>query len=156
MFTFTRMRQGLCAAAALLWLAHPAFGAAADETNGRLQVKQHNGIAYISGGVGDEEQDALNQMKGRFNLELTLATSTGKYVGATALQIEDQSGTPVLDIRTEGPIFMAKLPAGTYRIHASVEGETMHQTVTVPGTGMKQLTLTWPAASGSRAGDAPE
>jgi len=150
----------LVVAPAVAWAAppigEPAAAGAIDDTGRSLNIQQQNGIDYVSGGVG-EEQDAMQAMKGRFNLEVTMATPSGKYLGDTALSIDDQHGKKILDVRTNGPLFMAKLPPGQYVIHAITEGKEATRTVSVPSAGMQQLTLSIPEAGApSRAGDMPE
>ena len=119
-----------------------------------LEVQQQNGISFVSGGVGDEQQDVLDSVVGRFNLKVTLARQDGKYMGSSALRIEDQRGSDLLQTESKGPLFLAKLPAGTYTVHASAEGRSFSRKVTVPSAGLEQIVLTWPSTSSS-AGDAP-
>jgi len=157
----TTVQQALCAAAVLTMLGSSSLARAGDakaaaETgsaavagdapSGKLAVKQQNGISYVSGGVGDEEQDALEQAKG-FNLELTMASTSGKYEGATDIKIENAQGKPVLAVQTDGPIFLAQLPSGEYVIHATAQGTTTTRKVAVPSSGRARETLTWPAAA---------
>jgi hypothetical protein len=131
----------------------PGVNSAADEPAEVLVVKRANGVEYMSGGVGDESQDALTAVDDRFNLQIEMATLGGKYLGGGSVHIEDTEGRTVLDAVSDGPIFYAKLPAGTYRIRVTADGKPLNETVTVAENGRQQLTLTWPA---TRAGDAPE
>jgi hypothetical protein len=77
-----------------------------------LTVKQQQGVPYVSGGVGDEEQDAMRGARGRFNLRVNLATTDGKSLGGGSIRIEDQQGRTVLDTPTNGPVLLANLPPG--------------------------------------------
>jgi hypothetical protein len=121
-----------------------------------LQIQEQNGISFVSGGVGDEQQDVLDSVAGRFNLKLTLARQDGKFMGSSALRIAKQGGATVLETQTNGPLFLAKLPAGRYSINAAAAGQSYTRTVTVPSSGQKELVLTWPAEANSiGAGDAP-
>jgi hypothetical protein len=148
--------SGPTVASAVTLNDQPAPVGAIDDTGRHIAVQEQNGISFISGGVGTEERDALEAMKGRFNLELTMATPSGKYIGSTTLRIENPEGKTVLDTHTDGPIFMAKLPSGQYTIHATAGSNTLSRTVSV-GSGTQQVTMTWPAFEpGSRAGDVPE
>ena len=119
-----------------------------------LEVEEANGISFVSGGIGDDQQNALKTATG-FNLNLTLARQDGKYMGPSALRIENQQGDLLLETQTKGPLFLAKMPAGRYKIHATADGKSYVRDVNVPGTGQEKLVFTWPA-SASSAGDAPE
>jgi hypothetical protein len=102
-----------------------------------------NGIAYLNGGVGQEEQTAMRAQRADYNLQLTFATKqTGAYRSDVQLDIADAKGAPLLSVANTGPRFFARLPAGTYRISAAAEGKTFKRTVKV-GTSPRELTLHW-------------
>ena len=129
-----------------------------DDTRSSLpQVKEENGVSYISGGVGSAEADALNRMSDHFNLKLTTAIPSGQFTSPSMIRIADVRGAKVIEVRPNGPIFLAKMPAGEYVIQATAEGQTMTRKVTVPASGLEAVAMSWPAAGApSRAGDAPE
>ena len=105
--------------------------------------QQQNGITYINGGVGQEEQTALKSQRADYNLLLTFATKqSGAYRSDVQLDITDAKGTNVLSVANTGPMFYARLPAGTYRISAAAEGKTFKRTVKVGGAP-KDITLHW-------------
>lgn len=104
------------------------------------RVQQANGISYVSGGVG-EEKEALERMSASFNLKLTMSTPDGKFKPAP-LSIEDGSGRVLLEAPDAGPMFLAKLPAGNYRIHLRpADAAPVSRTVTVPSSGQAELTM---------------
>lgn len=123
-----------------------------------LGVREEGGIAYISGGIGDEQQNALARISDQFNLKLTLAMSDGKYMGGGDVRIDNQNGITVLETHSNGPLFFAKLPPGAYKVHVSARDKSFSRDVTITASGQQQLVLTWPATSDEpvRAGDAPE
>jgi hypothetical protein len=105
--------------------------------------QQQNGITYINGGVGQEEQTALKSQRADYNLLLTFATQkSGAYRSDVQLDITDAKGTNLLSVANTGPMFYAKLPPGTYRISAAAEGKTFKRTVKV-GSAPKEMTLHW-------------
>ncbi|MFA1594851.1 hypothetical protein, partial [Serratia nevei] len=76
-----------------------------------------NGINYINGGVGQDEQNAMRALRADYNLLLTFATKqSGAFRSDVQLYIMDAKGTTLLSVPNTGPMFYAKLPAGTYRI----------------------------------------
>jgi hypothetical protein len=116
-------------------LISPAIAAA--------QPKEQNGVTYINGGVGTDEQNAMKALKADYNLRLTFATKqTGAYRSDVQLDIADAKGASVLSVANTGPMFFAKLPPGTYRISAAAEGKTFKRSVRL-GSAAKEMTLHW-------------
>lgn len=106
-------------------------------------AKQQNGITYINGGVGQEEQSAMKAERADYNLRLTFATQqSGAYRSDVQLDIADAKGASLLSVANTGPMFFAKLTPGTYRISAAAEGKTFKRTVKI-GNAPKEMTLHW-------------
>ncbi|NJN48054.1 MAG: carboxypeptidase regulatory-like domain-containing protein [Candidatus Competibacteraceae bacterium] len=84
-----------------------------------LQVSDYQGIAYVSGGVGVEEREALAAMSDRFNLKLTFAMSAGNYLSDVQVRIVDRSGNPVFEATADGPLLYALLPPGSYTVQVN-------------------------------------
>jgi hypothetical protein len=107
------------------------------------QSQQQNGITYISGGVGLDEQNAMRALRADYNLRLTFATKqTGAYRSDVQLDIADTKGNSVLSVANTGPMVFVKLPAGTYRISAAAEGKTFKRSVRI-GNAPKEMSLHW-------------
>lgn len=107
------------------------------------QPKEQNGVTYINGGVGTDEQNAMKALKADYNLRLTFATKqTGAYRSDVQLDIADAKGAGVLSVANTGPMFFAKLPPGTYKISAAAEGKTFKRTLKV-GNAPREMVLHW-------------
>ena len=79
-----------------------------------------------------------------FNLKLTMAAAGGKF-SAAPLKIDDGKGRTLIDILDAGPLFLAKMPPGTYTIHVLPEGEKpMTRTVTVASKGQSRSPSPFP------------
>ena len=105
---------------------------------------QQNGITYVNGGVGQEEQSAMRAQRSDYNLQLTFANNqTGAYRSDVQLDIADAKGNNLLSVANTGPMFFAKLPPGTYRISAAAEGKTFKRTVRIGERGGREMTLHW-------------
>ena len=105
--------------------------------------KQQNGITYVNGGVGQEEQAAMQALRADYNLQLTFATKqSGAYRSDVQLDIMDTKGNTLVSAANTGPMFFAKLPPGTYRISAAAENKTFKRTVKI-GNAPKEIVLHW-------------
>jgi hypothetical protein len=105
--------------------------------------QQQNGVTYVNGGVGEEEQSAMKAQRADYNLLLTFATQqSGAYRSDVQLDIMDAKGKTMLSAANTGPMFFAKLPPGTYHISAAAQGKTFKRTVKV-GNAPKELVLHW-------------
>ena len=105
--------------------------------------KEQNGISYVNGGVGQEEQSAMRAQRTDYNLLLTFATKqSGAYRSDVQLDIMDAKGTTLLSAPNSGPMFYARLPAGTYRISAAAEGKVFKRSVKIDAAP-KEMTLHW-------------
>lgn len=108
-----------------------------------IQPMQHNGITYMTGGIGLEERHAMEAAKGSYNLRVLLSGLTGHFVGEALISIRDDKGTEVLST-IAGPIFYAQLPSGSYTISATHNGDTKTQRITA-GSGARQIGFAWAA-----------
>ena len=122
----------------------PSGQAAGTEGEGGLQVKTQNGVEYVSGGIAHDGDDAIKAIGKRFNLKLTLADSSGGYMGGAHVRIDNDKDSPVLDTESEGPLFFAKLKPGTYKIHVSGDNRQFTKVAHVKSAGQERLTFIWP------------
>ena len=120
-------------------LAPPA-SAKSDEV-----VRAPSGTMYVTGGAGSEAVDLLKSMEKDFNLKLVFANTSGAYLSDVKVTIVDASGHVVLDATSEGPLLMAKLPAGGYRVDATFAGHPESRKVTVAANKLITVDFRWPA-----------
>ncbi|TWI67273.1 hypothetical protein IP91_01386 [Pseudoduganella lurida] len=93
-------------------------------------------VTYASGGVGDDQRAALAAMKPDFNLRLTFATrGSGDLKAGVALAITDSKRKPMMQLADSGPNVYVKLPAGTYWISATLDGQEQSRSVTLGRNG---------------------
>lgn len=81
-------------------------------------VETKDGISYLSGGVGDEEEAMLKRYTKEFNTHLLLTSKAGEYMGEVSLRFVNSNGQQVLNIDGVGPYFYANLPTDTYTVEA--------------------------------------
>lgn len=122
-------------------------GAAAPTQAERLTVETVGEISYVSGGVGTQEQEALQQAKSDFNLHLLFAVAeSGAFLARVPISIADESGQVLVEAVSDGPYFYAKVPTGTYTVSAENSGNVQTRTLTVPASGTVSEDFRWPAA----------
>ncbi len=120
-----------------------------------LEPKTQNNTTFISGGVGKDEAqlaDAISRYG--YNVQLVFAEQTGAFLADVNLHITDAAGNTVLDTVSEGPMFLAKLPPGQYRVAAQANGAVRTATVDA-GRGAKRTTLVWPATTDKQGNEVP-
>lgn len=113
------------------------------QSAGALDVRQDRGIPYVTGGVGQDERDALKAMESQFNLALQFSAQGGAFLSGVRVQIVNRAGQTVLDALTEGPYFYAALPPDSYTVTASVEGQSTRRSVTVGAGRITRADFAW-------------
>lgn len=134
--------------AAAIFFTSPAAGAAAlpgQDTQGN--------ISYVSGGVGEDEAAAMKSAAPGYPLELQFvqkATPRDEFLADVKVRIMDRSKNVVLDAVSNGPYFLAKLPAGTYQIEADHSGVMKRQTVAIRAGKHQRSVFVWAPSDESR------
>jgi hypothetical protein len=98
---------------------------------------------YISGGTGADERAELLAKEKEYNLKILGAAKSGDYLAGVKVTIESAKKERVLDTTMDGPILLAKLAPGTYTIRATSGNQTLTQTVTIAGQGLRQVNFRW-------------
>ena len=113
-----------------------------DSSGVQIQRQEQNGIAYLSGGIGEDEAKAIQQTTG-YNLHMTFSIGVeGKYIPDVDLIIQSAQG-PVLTLSQAGPLVYVQLPPGKYTVVAMRNGETKRDTTDVASAGAKNLVFNW-------------
>lgn len=120
--------------------AQPATGAAPEAA-----------IPYESRGIG--EDDPVGELAANYNLHMVFAArGSGEYLADIKVRIDDAKGKLILDVNSPGPIFFARLPAGSYRVTTTFHDQSERKSVTVQERGMRDLYFYWaPENAGNAA-----
>jgi len=104
----------------------------ADDVNPQPQTV--NGVTFVTGGVGDSEIQAMNEMKKMYNLHLMFVDKeTGSYMADINVKILDKKGASILESVSQGPFFFAKLNPGKYKIVASYNEQEQSEAIVITG-----------------------
>ena len=102
--------------------------------------------SFVNGGIGKEEADALRAEAADYPLELVFtrhADNHDEFIAEVHLTIRDRDGQVIIDQAQQGPIFLARLPDGTYTVIAEYRGETQTRRVAVADGRHAKLALVW-------------
>jgi len=133
---------------------------AAQESQGDLPkpapVKE-NGVTYMSGGIGDSEAKEMKSASKNYDLKLTFVTKEqGAYLSDVKVDIQDAKGNNMVSTVSQGPIFLANLPAGKYRVTAEAEGKAFTKQIHVNGRQQVQTAFQWPQKLVASPAPAPQ
>ncbi len=112
-------------------------------SGGLLQVRDYQGVRYVSGGIGLSEREELSALSSQFNLRLMFAIhGAGNYLADVRVRILGAGGAVVLDATSEGPYFLTQLPPGSYTVEAGTRDQIQRQTARI-GAGQTRLNFFW-------------
>jgi len=138
------------AAAGLVLACFPASGFAestVQESGGIVRDKSAHGIEYMMGGVGIGEREIMENSAQDYNVKLSFAEKAGVFLAGIGVSVEDQKGTRLIDLTTNGPWLYVKLPPGAYTVTATFNGEAKRiQRLNVRDTGRTTRLLRWDLA----------
>jgi len=135
------------AASAALLGALATTGSTALATQALPPVQHSGTVAYISGGIGDEEAHAMERAGAHWPLTMVFAKNTkprAEFIADANAVVRDAKGNPVLKVDDVGPIVLARLAPGDYRIDATLHGKPIHQKVEVKSGEPTRIELLWP------------
>ena len=128
--------------------ANLALVSAAFAAEGLPPAQTFGGVSYLSGGIGLDESEAIKSAEKDFALSLLFVqTKRGEYLSDVKVGITDKAGKTVLDAVADGPMLLATLPAGEYKLSAESEGNTLVKTVRVTGKGVVRAVFIWQPAA---------
>ena len=90
-----------------------------------------SGLVYVTGGIGASEVQYLKALKGDYTFKLLLADKEGHLVDGVVVTIADAKGKKIAVLENIEPYLLVKLPAGRYKITASLNGIDVLRNVTI-------------------------
>ncbi len=103
---------------------------------------QQGTISYMSGGIGQDESDAMEAAQGGYNLRVLNTDKAGHYSGDIRIVISDSKNKPLLDT-VAGPLFYANLANGRYVVEGFSGNQHQKKLVTITGHKPIRVRFTW-------------
>ena len=126
-----------------LVLSPATVGAPSDE----LPAPHKQGdVAFISGGLGQEEAIAIRHAAPYYSLALEFllkAKPKDEYLSDVRVQIRDANDKLVLNATSNGPFLLANLPDGKYTISAQRNGELKTREVQIEAKEHRRVVFEW-------------
>jgi hypothetical protein len=143
----TSIHVSACAAAAAL-LATACGLAAADSA--LPTVHREGRVAYLSGGIGQDESKAIQRAERQWPLTLEFAVKDRQRADFAAdvdVVVRDARGHAALRAQGAGPFLLARLEPGSYAVAATLDGRTLHEKVVVKPGEPARAVFVWPTGT---------
>ena len=140
------MNRSMLKAAAAAGLAALALGAGTALASMMPPVQTHDGIQFVTGGIGESEASAMKAAQRQYPLALEFvqkAAPRDEYIADVLVQVTNTKGKRILTARSEGPYLYARLPDGEYTVVATYLGKPIRKRVNVTQHGSALAVFVW-------------
>lgn len=117
--------------------------AMAQDAPSALPEQHYGSVAYISGGIGEEERNEIRLRERDFNLRLLFSERSGAYLGDVDVTLVNARKETVLEVKSAGPVLLAQLPSGRYGIKVASGGQVQQGKLSIPAKGRYRATFWW-------------
>lgn len=101
-------------------------------------------VAYLNGGIGQEESSEIRSKAGSFNLRLYLSEGKpGQSITNAQITVTDKNDNVKLNIADGGPMLFLHLENGRYKISAQHNGITILRNVVIANHRGTNVYLNW-------------
>ena len=103
-------------------------------------------IAYITGGVGEEETIAILTEAKQWPLRLELSqlvNGRGVWIFGVNIKITNSQKQVIFDAQADGPYMLVNLDVGDYTIAASYEGVEQNRAITIKTGASQKISIFW-------------
>ena len=130
-----------------------ALIAAAPAARAELPQPQTQGaVSWVSGGIGEGAAAQFKAAQAQYALSIEMsrvAKPKNEYVADADVKVVDAHGAAVLHTKADGPFMLVKLPPGSYRVEATLEGKTAKSGLLKVGSkGSVHASLVFPEGTG--------
>ena len=109
-----------------------------------IMKKSAQGVKFITSGISEDEVAALKPYLKKYNLRLVFSEGTsGRSATPVNVNIYDIDSKLVFRIDGAQPQLLVDLPAGTYTVLASYNGEKLRHKFELSADEFKKIILNW-------------
>lgn len=108
-----------------------------------IELQTMNGVAWVSGGVGEDERSEMLIVLPDYNLKLSTAERLGGYLSGVRAELRNVRGVTVLETVLDGPVLLARVPPGRYELRVTNAEVTQSRKLTLRKTGRREIVLYW-------------
>jgi hypothetical protein len=112
-----------------------------------VEIEHDHGIAYVTGGVGEDEATALRAVASHYSLRAEFTRNGGEFLSGVTVELHKADGALIFAATSNGPYLYAQIPPGSYQLTARSDGVQRTRTINVPQRGGISIAMTWPAQS---------
>lgn len=112
------------------------------------QEKEIGAVSYVTGGTCSDEVKFMKSIASQFPLEIVMVESEGNreiYIADVHITLTNSEQKQVLDVVTEGPFLLVKLPDGDYQVTASFRGIEQTKKVAIHQAKHRRIVFVWQA-----------
>ena len=105
-----------------------------------------DGVAYISGGVGEEESAALLAEAKQWPILLELSqieNGRGVWIFGAQIKVLDSLRKVIFDAQANGPYMLINLASGDYQVVGTYQGVEQKRALTVKPNSPQKMNLFW-------------
>lgn len=146
-------KTGLSILATLILTAVLSMPCLAQDSGEDLpEVMKSGDIAYMSGGVGLDERNAMQTVVKDYNLVVSNANKKNKFTAGITIVIKGKGGKEIFMAQDTGPLLYVKLPVGAYTVEAMNGDQQMKRRITVTAHKSTHVHLVWTSSHDQCAG----
>lgn len=105
-----------------------------------------DGIAYISGGVGEEESTAILAEAKQWSLLLELSqieNGRGVWIFGAQIKVLNSLQKVIFNAQANGPYMLINLAPGNYQIVGTYQGVEQRRALTIKTDSSQKINLFW-------------
>ena len=110
-------------------------------------VQNAGGISYVNGGIGKEEADEMREHARHFPVQMTFVRrgegNREEFVTDVRVRISQPDGKVMLELPSQGPIFLVQLPDGQYVVDAEYGKQVQRRQLQIAGAQPQKLAFMW-------------
>lgn len=99
-----------------------------------IAIHKQSGIAYVSGGMGEDGRKAMGKIARKYPMQLIFSLD-GQMDDITGVKVtvKDALGKKQVEAVSEGPLFFFTPDSGRWTVEAEYDGEMVAKTVDLTG-----------------------